>query len=220
VLRDDAAYFVARKVMTAEAANSYLAKQGLAPIDAQEQTKSELQALRKDPEFLKKFAAFDADAVATAQRLTIASAMAAEEMPPAAKAEDFALPAITDATTKELTQIRETTTAWLTAGEFTKETGNYLAREAATLAPKYEAMTPDERQTFADKQTAMLQKVWGDKTQENIRLAKQLVREIAATPRGAGVVDFLERSGAGNSANVILQLAGHARRLQARRQTR
>jgi len=136
---------------------------------------------------------------------------------PAAKPEEYQLPPIDSKDSAEITRIAATTRGWLAEAQLPKEIGSYIAKEAGAVAAKFEKMTDGQKEVFQVAERAKLDRLWGPNAQRNIDVARQLVREIAATERGKGVVEFLERSGAGNSATVIAQLAQHGLRLAARR---
>jgi hypothetical protein len=55
----------------------------------------------------------------------------------------------------------------------------------------------------------------GPAAPQKLALAQQLIRELEA--KSPGVANFLEATGAGNAATIVVQVAEHASRLAARR---
>ena len=131
---------------------------------------------------------------------------------PAAQAHEFDLPPMRDdgqpygeADTAADTAIR----SWMVAADLPKGVGSFIASEAKTLAPQIMAMDAPARELFKQQERTKLEALWkGDAFDKNLTAARQLVREIEA--KQPGIVDFLERSGLGDSSLVIGLLASHA----------
>lgn len=98
---------------------------------------------------------------------------------------------------------------WLSEGGFPREIGNTLAQEIKKTSESLTKMNQVQRDAWLDKQNKTLTAIWGDKQDEKIQLARQLVNEIEA--RQPGLKAFLDRTGSGNDANVISILANHAK---------
>lgn len=100
---------------------------------------------------------------------------------------------------------------WLHKARFPAEIGSTLAEDIAKATEIFSAMNETSRELWAREQTAVLERLWGPKTSENISLAYQLVSELEAVQ--PGIIACLENTGAGNSANVILAIFQQAERL-------
>lgn len=136
---------------------------------------------------------------------------------PPAKPEEFRIPSIvggdgrfTEEMAKDIGQYRD----WLASARLTKETGNAIASEVHNVSTRLEKMNPAEREDWVRKQEGIIQKVFKGNTERMLDLAVQLVDEIEA--KNPGFKDFLERTGAGDSATVVVQLAMHAETLYDR----
>ena len=182
--------------------------------------KGQFDVLRKDRDFVKRVQQGDPAAIEKLHSLpgdaANENAVLDKELP-GMKAADLKLGPIAGATPEQAAAMHETIGGWGEVAQMPAATMNYIAKEAGAVADRFQKMNESQRQAFAVAERATLDKLWKGEAQRNIDMAKQLVREIAATERGKGVIDFLERSGAGNSSAVIAQLYGHASRLAARR---
>ena len=96
---------------------------------------------------------------------------------------------------------------WLADAELPKGTGNFIAAEARKLVPQLQAMTDSQRDLFQQQERVKLERIWGDGYNTNMNAARQLVQEIER--KRPGIVNFLERSGLGDSSVVIGLLASH-----------
>ena len=96
---------------------------------------------------------------------------------------------------------------WMGDAELPAGTGTFLATEAKKLIPQLQAMNAAQRDLFQRAERAKLQRTFGDGYKENLNAARSLVQEIEA--KRPGIVDFLERSGLGDSSVVIGLLASH-----------
>lgn len=94
---------------------------------------------------------------------------------------------------------------WLADAELPKGNGNFIAAEARKLVPQLQAMTDSQRDLFQQQERVKLERIWGDGYNTNMNAARQLVQEIEA--KRPGIVNFLERSGLGDSSVVIGLLA-------------
>ncbi|MCA3247875.1 MAG: hypothetical protein ING19_01460 [Azospirillum sp.] len=104
---------------------------------------------------------------------------------------------------------------WLSEARFPREIGSHIAKEAARVAGLVKSMTPETRELWAQGQKESVEKMLGPAAPKKLALAQQLIRELEA--KNPGVVNFLEATGAGNSAAIVVQVAEHAARLAARR---
>jgi hypothetical protein len=93
---------------------------------------------------------------------------------------------------------------WLTEAQLPKGAGNFIINEANELAPKLQAMTDAERGIFQASERVKLQAIWKGDFSKNLKAARQLVQQIES--KKPGLIDFLERSGLGDSSSMILQL--------------
>lgn len=105
--------------------------------------------------------------------------------------------------------------SWLADGRFPREIGSHIAQEAARAAALVRSMTPETRELWARGQREAIDKMLGAAAPRKLALAQQLIQELEG--KRPGVVAFLEASGAGNAASVVVQVAEHATRLAARR---
>jgi hypothetical protein len=94
--------------------------------------------------------------------------------------------------------------SWMVEAGLPKGTGNFVIAEAKTLAPKLMAMTDAERGIFQQQERVKLQAIWKDDFSKNLRSAREMVKQIEA--KRPGIIDFMERSGLGDSSSVIVQL--------------
>ena len=90
-----------------------------------------------------------------------------------------------------------------------------LAKQVGEVVAKTAQMNEVDREIWARTEFAQIERVWGDKTGEKLALARQLVLEIER--KQPGLVDYLNATGAGDSAMVIMQLGNQAELLQAKR---
>jgi hypothetical protein len=218
VLRADAAHFVATGVLSPEAANAYLQQNGIAPVEAQQQAKSDLAALRKNPEFIKKLRAGDGDAIQKLQRLTMAEGASAE-----AAATDMAMPP--DFTVPMLSEHGKPPSAEALAGAATMRTalaasgvdrtmGNAILAESDRVSKTYTALSEDQRVAFAGAERGKLERMWGDGAAAKLALGNRLLNELAKTHPEA--VAMAHRSGLTSSAVGVSMIVAHAERLAAR----
>jgi hypothetical protein len=104
---------------------------------------------------------------------------------------------------------------WMADAQLPASIGTEIGRLAAAGAPAWQEMTQPERENHALATRHELQRLWGPRTTDMIGLARLLVAELAGKHKG--VIDFMERSGAGSNKNVVVQIAHHAEQLAARR---
>jgi hypothetical protein len=105
--------------------------------------------------------------------------------------------------------------SWLADARFPREIGSHIAQEAARTAALLKTMTPESRELWARGQREMIDRTLGAAAPRKLALAHQLIQELEG--KSPGVVAFLEASGAGNAATIVVQVAEHATRLAARR---
>lgn len=137
----------------------------------------------------------------------------------AGKPESFRLPPL-DGTPGEVVHAAKTFQAWLSTAELPTPIGNHIAGEINRFVrnnPDYESWNDAKRQIHATTELGKVNRFFGKDAQRNIDMARQLVAEVES--KQPGVFGWLERSGAGNLSNVIIQLATHGQRLSARRST-
>lgn len=130
------------------------------------------------------------------------------EMPPLTTSPDQPL-------TPEMKAFDTSARSWLMAAEVPANIGTSMLKEGDRVAKFYPKMPDGERQAWILGERAKLQKIYCNNLDRKIALGKQLVRELEA--KQPGIVEYLERSGAGNSALFGAQLIRTAERLQARR---
>lgn len=121
-------------------------------------------------------------------------------------------------TAAETVKIQETVGGWLSAGAVPPQIGAFISKEAAAhikAMPRYESMSDSERQAYRLGQEAKVAKQWGKDAAQNIEHARAAVQWIEA--KQPGLVSFLERTGLGDNANIILQMGLHGKRLAARK---
>jgi hypothetical protein len=105
--------------------------------------------------------------------------------------------------------------SWLADARFPRELGSFVAKEAAKVAGLVKTMSPELRELWARGQKESVERILGPAAPRKLALAQQLIRELEA--KRPGVAHFLEVSGAGNAAAIVVQVAEHATRLAARR---
>jgi hypothetical protein len=101
---------------------------------------------------------------------------------------------------------------WLRDAEIPANIGSVMAKDVNEFVRRVADYSDAQHELEYKTTTAMLQRVWGDRTSHMINLARKLVAELD-TRHGGRVLDFLESSGAGNCPELIVQLANHAERL-------
>jgi hypothetical protein len=104
---------------------------------------------------------------------------------------------------------------WMAAAHLPGSVGTEIGRVAADFAPQWQEMTQEDRNNYAAATRTDLTRLWGPSATDKLGMARLLVAELGAKHKG--VVDFLERSGAGSHSGVIVQLAHQAERLAARK---
>jgi hypothetical protein len=131
-----------------------------------------------------------------------------EQALPSAKPEEFDIGPLRDDGldfTEADRQADAAVRGWMADAELPKGTGNFIAAEARKLVPQLQAMTDSQRDLFQAQERTKLERIWGDGYNTNMNAARSLVREIEA--KRPGLVNFLERSGLGDSSVVIGLLA-------------
>jgi hypothetical protein len=105
---------------------------------------------------------------------------------------------------------------WLAGAKFPRDIGSTLAAEASRVLKQHAGMDETARELYKRNEAVQLERMWGSKFGERVALARQLLTELDATPQGKGILDFIDRSGLGNSAMVINLVFAQAERLAAR----
>jgi hypothetical protein len=98
------------------------------------------------------------------------------------------------------TAIRE----WMVEAGLSKGVGTFIAQEANILVPQLMEMDDGQRQLFQASERTKLEQVWKGDFHKNLKAARDLVKKIES--KKPGLIDFLERSGLGDSSSMILQL--------------
>lgn len=133
---------------------------------------------------------------------------------PPAKAHEYDFPlygAPGERLTPEQREFDTKARGWLTEARFPKGIGSSLAKEIAREGERSANLSEAERTLYGKSQMLRLEKTWGAETQKRVSLARQLVRDL--DKKSPGLVDFLERTNAGNNAQVIAMFAAQAERL-------
>lgn len=107
---------------------------------------------------------------------------------------------------------------WLMSGGLSAGDGSMLAAEIVRVGTAYEKMSDVDRTIWQSQQEQLARKIlseFGQDANKRIELAKKLVHEIE--DRHPGLREFLDVTGAGSSATLIVKLAEQAEAL-ARRQ--
>lgn len=137
---------------------------------------------------------------------------------PAAKPHEYEMPPLLEgngAYTPEIAKADRQFRGWLSDAEFPRGIGSYVAREVGKVAESVPTMSEPERKLWAKDQQAQLRNLWGNQYTARLAQAEALVAELEA--KSPGLTDLLERTGAGNSAFVVAQLAMQAERLAMKR---
>ena len=135
---------------------------------------------------------------------------------PPAKPEDYRMPRFaTDAdSVPDIMRVEQTARGWLAEARLPAEIGSAIAADAHRTAALWQTMNDNAKEVWSREQLAIATRILGPSAEEKIALARQLVDEIEA--KKPGLKGFLENSGAGSCAAVVVQLANHAARLAAR----
>ncbi|MEK6578876.1 MAG: hypothetical protein AABZ55_06590, partial [Bdellovibrionota bacterium] len=116
---------------------------------------------------------------------------------PPAKPEDFQMPLLVESGaeyTHTTHQFDKAARGWLSAAGFTKEIGSFIAQETSNVAGRYRQMSDLDRSLFAQDEEKGIRAVFGDKADQRIKLAQQLVQELEK--QSPGLVAVLEETGA------------------------
>jgi hypothetical protein len=103
---------------------------------------------------------------------------------------------------------------WLSAAKFPREHGSSLATEASRVLKQHAELSDGEKEIFKRTEAVKLEKLWGPDFGKRVALARQLLTELDA--KQPGILDFIDRSGLGNSAMIINLVYAQAERLAAR----
>lgn len=117
--------------------------------------------------------------------------------------------------TKEQMAFDTQARTWLSTAKFTKEIGSAIAREVDSVARTFPTLEPSVQELYKRTELTTVERIWGKDTPRKMALAKQLCEELDA--RHPGVIDALNKTGAGNSARVIIQIGNQAERLYLRK---
>lgn len=135
---------------------------------------------------------------------------------PPAKPSEYQMPNMGETFGPAQQKLDADSRAWLAEARFPAGIGSALLAEVDKTATAWNKMDATARTLHVQKETSVLQKLWGnDGYAAKVNAARQLIKELER--KRPGIVEILERSGAGNSAQVIAQVALHAERLLARR---
>lgn len=135
---------------------------------------------------------------------------------PPARPEEYQMPYLGETFGPAQQKLDADSRAWLAEARFPAGIGSALLTEVDRTATAWAKMDATARMMHTQTETSTLQKLWGvDGYAAKVSAARQLIREMEA--KRPGLVRILEESGAGNSAQVIAQVALHAERLLARR---
>jgi hypothetical protein len=199
-------------------------------VSTPEGAKVELERLKRDPEFTRKYVDGNTDA---RRRMDELHALAAQGAPVAnasefgaAQPHEYTIPPFEPGKplTPEVVKENALYRGWLAHAGFPAVDGSRLVEQAVLSAttlhdPVTGGRFDDDHPrcvAYAGEQRAFLEKVWKGDTQKNIDLALQFVEEIDRTPEGRGVSDRLWDSGAIYNAWVLKGLYEQAAR-RARR---
>lgn len=138
-----------------------------------------------------------------------------DSMFPPAKPEEYQMPNMGEIFGPAQQKLDGDARGWLTEARFPAGIGSSLLSEVNRTATAWNKMDATARTMYAQQEVTALQKLWGDGYAAKVNAARQLIREMEA--KRPGLARILEESGAGNSAQVIAQVALHAERLLARR---
>lgn len=192
---------------------------GAAPaVTTPEAAKARIEALKRDASFSARYTSGDAQARAQMDELHVLAAQAeattaAEKTQPS----EYKMPPVAppnEAVTKEVAEFDARARQWLSDAGFTRETGSSVAHEIAKVAQVQRDASDQQRDAYRKAQEARLEAIFKGETKAKMNAARALVAELEA--RSPGIVELLEETGAGNSADVIAQLAMQAER-RARR---
>jgi hypothetical protein len=138
---------------------------------------------------------------------------------PPAQPHEYIMPKLVDEAGNhgpELQRADQEIRAWLSDARMPVGVGSEILRSATEFAPRWGAMSPDQRQEHDAGVHEQLRAVWREDYGRKIDLARQLVRELEAKSPGK-VIATLEVTGAGADATVIMNLADSAERLLLRK---
>jgi hypothetical protein len=107
---------------------------------------------------------------------------------------------------------------WLRTAQFEAGSGAAIAHEVAKCNARFATMSDVDKELDARAGRERLGKLWGAATEQNLQLVGQLLRELEQ--KSPGLVELLERTGAGNSPLLLVQLHHRAQALARRRDAR
>lgn len=93
--------------------------------------------------------------------------------------------------------------------------GSSISAQIEATARTFAKLSEVDRVIYTNKSRDALARTWGDAAPAKIAAAQKLVREMDA--KRPGIVELLERTGAGSNPLVVSMLADAAARLSARR---
>lgn len=128
--------------------------------------------------------------------------------PRAASASEYEMPLMGDGVDEKTAMAADKAArGWLFDAGFDRGRGSSLLKEVDRVSQQHAGMSETERKRYQASERQKLANLWGDKTNEKIGLARQLVQELEA--KSPGLMDILE-AGPGNSAMVISLIAAQA----------
>jgi hypothetical protein len=96
----------------------------------------------------------------------------------------------------------------------TKESAGYILKLADNFGTQSERWTPEEHVLFGRSEMAKLEALLGNQTGAKIQMAREMVDKVeAANP---GFKKFLDDTGLGSHAGLILEVIHHCDRLSKR----
>jgi hypothetical protein len=134
---------------------------------------------------------------------------------PPAKPSEYVLPPLGQSSAAETAQVDSMVRGWFATAKLPAGVGNYIAAEADRFAAAWARMSPAERELAERTSTAQLQRVLGDRYEEALSRARDLIHEVDAK-HGGKLIPYLERSGVLNHTGIVMQIVMHADRLASR----
>jgi hypothetical protein len=147
------------------------------------------------------------------------SERAYDEAHPVVKAHDIPWPYAPDQeNSPEYSAFRNSINGYFVDAGVTKETAAFILKQADAFGHRSEKWDENDHVLFGRSEMAKLECVFGDQLPQKLELARQMVQKLEA--KRPGLADWLDTTGLGNDAGVILALANHCARLSTRSQPR
>lgn len=134
---------------------------------------------------------------------------------PPAKPSDYVIHYGGAPMTPELKQFDQSARTWLAGAEFDRSLGNSLVSAIEKVSRQTQHMTAEQIESYALVEFQKLERIYGSKLDEKLRVAGKMVQELEKIRPGVNAL--LKSNGIGDSALVANLLIQQSERYWARR---